>query len=79
MKPSPADPPKRVIQPVPSSHATPAARSVGVTGSSVLSAAEAWDFCRRTAELLKGLKDKEAYQQGNPFTPSPFLFFNLFG
>jgi hypothetical protein len=28
---------------------------------------------------LEGLKDKEADQQGNPFTPSPFLSFDLFG
>jgi hypothetical protein len=50
-----------------------------VTGSSVLSAAEVWDFCWRTTEFLEGLKDKEADQQGNPFTPSPFLSFDLFG
>jgi hypothetical protein len=78
-KPSPADPPKRIIHPIPSSHATPVAPSVGVTDSSVLSAAEAWDFCRWTTKFLKGLKDKEADQQGNPFTPSLFLSFNLFG
>jgi hypothetical protein len=50
-----------------------------VIGSSVLSIAEAWDFCWQTAEFLKSLKDKEADQQGNLFTNSPFLSFNLFG
>jgi hypothetical protein len=36
-----------------------------VTGSTTLSAAEAWDFCRRTTEFLEGLKNREADQQGN--------------
>jgi hypothetical protein len=45
---------------------------VGVTGSTTLSAAEAWDYCWRAAEILEGLKNKEADQGGNPFTP--FLF-----
>jgi hypothetical protein len=51
---------------------------VGVTGSTTLSAAEAWDYCWRAAEILEGLKNKEADQDGNPFTPSLFLSFNLF-
>jgi hypothetical protein len=49
------------------------------TGSTTLSTAEAWDFCRRTAEFLEGLKNREANQQGNPFTHSLFLSFDLFG
>jgi hypothetical protein len=73
------DLPKRVTQPAPSSHATPAAPSVGVAGSGALSAAEVWDFYWRTAEFLVGLKKKEADQQGNIFTPSLFLSFDLFG
>jgi hypothetical protein len=78
-KPSPADPSKKITQPVPSSHATLVAPSVGVTGSTMLSDAEAWDFCWWTAEFLEGLKNREDDQQGNPFTPSPFLSFDLFG
>jgi hypothetical protein len=66
---------RRVTQPAPSSHDTPAAPSVGVTGSGALSAVEAWDFCRRTSEFLEGLKNKEVDQQGNSFTHSLFLSF----
>jgi hypothetical protein len=73
------DPSKKITQPTPSSYATPVAPSAGVTGSTALSAAEAWDFCRRTAEFFEGLKNREADQQGNPFTPSLFLSFDLFG
>jgi hypothetical protein len=73
------DPSKKISQPTPSSYATPVAPSAGVTGSTALSAAEAWDFCRRTAEFLEGLKNREADQQGNLFTPSLFLSFYLFG
>jgi hypothetical protein len=51
---------------------------VEVTGSTMLSAVEAWDFCRRTAEFLEGLKNREADQEGNPFTPSLFFSFDLF-
>jgi hypothetical protein len=79
MKPSPADPLKKITQPTPSSYATPVAPSAGATGSTVLSAAEAWNFCRRTTEFLEGLKYREADQQGNLFTPSLFLSFDLFG
>jgi hypothetical protein len=50
-----------------------------VTGSTTLVAAEAWDFYRWTTESLDGLKTREADQQGNPFTPSLFLSFDLFG
>jgi hypothetical protein len=46
-----------------------------MTDSTTLSAVEACDFCRRTAEFLEGLKNREADQQGNSFTPSLFLFF----
>jgi hypothetical protein len=77
-KPLPGDPLKRIIQPAPSSYATPIAPSVGVTGSTTLSAAEAWDLCRRTTEFLEGLKNREADQQGSTFTHSLFLSFDLF-
>jgi hypothetical protein len=50
-----------------------------VTGSTTLSAAEAWDYCWQAAEILEGLKNSQADQAGNPFTPSLFLSFNLFG
>jgi hypothetical protein len=52
---------------------------MGVTGSTTLSTVEAWDYCRWTAEFLEGLKHREVDQEGNPFTPSLFLSFNLFG
>jgi hypothetical protein len=61
-KSSPADPPKRVTPPAPSSHATLVAPSVGVIGSGALSAVEAWDFYQRTVEFLESLKNKEADQ-----------------
>jgi hypothetical protein len=48
----------------------------GGTGSTTLFAAEAWDYCRRAAKILEGLKNREADQEGNPFTPSLFLSFN---
>jgi hypothetical protein len=75
----PADPSKKITQPAPSSCATPVAPSVGVTGSTALSAAEAWDICRCIAKFLEGLKNGEAAQQGNMFTSSLFLSFDLFG
>jgi hypothetical protein len=78
-KPSSADPSKKITQPTPSSYATLIAPSVGVTGSTTLSVVEAWDYCRRTAEFLEGLKNREADQEGNPFTLSLFLSFDLFG
>jgi hypothetical protein len=77
-KPSSADPSKKITQPAPSSYATPVAPSAGMTGSTTLSAAEAWNYCRRIAEFLEGLKNKEANQEGNPFTHSLFLSFDLF-
>jgi hypothetical protein len=77
-KPLPVDPSKKITQPAPSSYATPVAPSAGVTGSTALSAAEAWDFCRRTAKFLEGLNNKDVDQQGNPFTPL-FLSVDLFG
>jgi hypothetical protein len=73
------DPSKKITQPAPSSYATPVTPSAGVTGFTALSAAEAWDFCWRTSELLEGLKNREADQQGNPFTLPLFLSFDLFG
>jgi hypothetical protein len=78
-KPSSADPSKKIAQPALSSYATPIAFSAGVTGSTMLSIADAWDFYRWTAEFLEGLKNREANQKGNPFTSSSFLSFDLFG
>jgi hypothetical protein len=75
----PADPSKKITQPAPSSYATPVAPSAGVTSSTALFAAEAWNFYRRTAEFVEGLKNRDDNQQGNPFTPSLFLSFDLFG
>jgi hypothetical protein len=68
------DPSKKINQLAPSSYATLVAPSAGVTGSTTLSTAEAWEFYRRTAEFLQGLKNRETYQQGNPFTLPLFLF-----
>jgi hypothetical protein len=78
-KPLAADPLKKLAQHVSSSHATPAAPPTGVIGSTTLPDAEAWDYCRWVAETLEGLKNREADQEGNPFTPSLFHSFNLFG
>jgi hypothetical protein len=75
----PVDPSKKITHPAPSSYATLVAPSAGVTGSTALSAAEAWDFYQRTTEFLEGLKNRDADQQGNPFTPSLFLSFDIFG
>jgi hypothetical protein len=74
----PADPLKKITQHAPSSYATPVAPPVGVTGFNALSTAEAWDFCRQTAEFLEGLKNRDVDQKGNPITPSLFLSFDLF-
>jgi hypothetical protein len=74
----PADPSKKITQLTPFSYATPVTPSVGVTSSTALSAAEAWDFYGRTTEFLEDLKNRDVDQQGNPFTPSLFLSFNLF-
>jgi hypothetical protein len=57
-----ADPSKKITQPAPSSYDTPIAPSVGVTGSTALSAGEAWDFCQWTPEFLEGLKNRDADQ-----------------
>jgi hypothetical protein len=76
---SSADSSKKITQPAPSSYAILVAPSVGVTGSTTLFAAEAWDFYRWTSEFLEGLKNREADQQGNPFTTSLFLSFDPFG
>jgi hypothetical protein len=59
-KHSTADPSKKLAQHASSSHATPVAPPAGVTGSTTLSAAEAWDYCRRAAEILEGLENREA-------------------
>jgi hypothetical protein len=74
-----ADPSKKLAQRASSSQATPVAPPAGVTGSTTLSATEASDYCQRAAEILEGLKNREADQEGNPFTPSLFLSCNLFG
>jgi hypothetical protein len=47
---SAADPSKKLVEPASSSHATPIAPPVGVTGSTTLPTAEAWDYCRWAAE-----------------------------
>jgi hypothetical protein len=70
---------KKITQPAPSLYATSVAPSAGVTGSTALSAAEAWDFYRWTTEFLESLKNREADQQGNLFTLPLFLSFDLFG
>jgi hypothetical protein len=77
-KPSVVDPSKKLAQSASSSPATPAAPPAGVTGSTTLPDAEAWDHCRRAAEILEGLKNKEVDQEGNPFTSLLFHSFNLF-
>jgi hypothetical protein len=77
-KSSAADPSKKLAHPASFSHATLVAPPAGVTGSTILPAGEAWDYCRRAADILEGLKNREADQEGNPFTPSLFHSFNLF-
>jgi hypothetical protein len=77
-KPLPADPLKKITQPTPSSYATPIAPSAEIAGSIALSAVEACDFYRRTTKFLEGLKNRDTDQQGNSFTPSLFLSFDLF-
>jgi hypothetical protein len=77
-KPLPADPSKKNY-----STRTFFIRYLGapfaeVTGSTTLSTAEVWNFCWWTTEFLEGLKNRDADQQGNPFTPSLFLSFDLF-
>jgi hypothetical protein len=67
-KPSSADLSKKITKPATSSYASPVAPSVRVTGSTTPSVAEAWDYCRQTAEFLEGLKNRETDQEGNPFT-----------
>jgi hypothetical protein len=74
-----ADPSKKIAQPTLSSNTTPVAPFVGVTGFTALSVAEAWNFHRQTAEFLEGLKNRDADQQDNSFTPSLFISFDLFG
>jgi hypothetical protein len=65
MKPLTADPSKKLVQRASSSHATPVTPLVGVINSTTLSAAEVWDYYRRAAEILEGLKNREADQEGN--------------
>jgi hypothetical protein len=74
----PVDPSKKITQPAPTSYATSVAPSAGVIGSTTLSVADVWDFCRQTAEFLDGLKNRDVDQHGNSFTHSLFLSFDLF-
>jgi hypothetical protein len=74
-KPLAVDPSKTPTQHASSSHATLIAPPAGVTGSTTLLVAEAWDYCRRAAEILEGLKNRKADQEGNTFTPLLFLSF----
>jgi hypothetical protein len=78
-KPLSANPLKKITQHAPSSYATPVTPFAGGTGSTALSAAKAWNFCRQTAEFLEGLKNRDVDQQGNMFTHSLFLSLDLFG
>jgi hypothetical protein len=48
---------------------TAAPPPVGVVSSKVISTAEAWNYSRRVTEFLKGLKNREANREGNPFSP----------
>jgi hypothetical protein len=73
------DPSKKIAQLAPSSNTTPVAPFVGVTGFIALSVAKAWNFHRQTTEFLEGLKNRDADQQDNSFTPSLFISFDLFG
>jgi hypothetical protein len=74
-KPSATEPPKKTIKLVTTSQTAPSVITapipppVGVTGSTTLSPAEAWDHCRRAAEFLEGLNNREANREGNPFSP----------
>jgi hypothetical protein len=70
---------RKITQLAHSLYATPIAPSAGVTSSTALSIAEAWNFCQETTEFLEGLKNRDADQQGNQFTPSLFLSFHLLG
>jgi hypothetical protein len=69
---------RKITQLAPSLYVTPVAPSARVTGSTALSTAEAWNYCWQTAEFLEGLKNRDVDQQGNLFTPSLFLSFDLF-
>jgi hypothetical protein len=53
---------RKINQLAPSLYATPVVPSAGVTGSTVLSAAEAWNFCWQTAEFLEDLKNRDVDQ-----------------
>jgi hypothetical protein len=48
---------------------TAAPPPVGVASSKVVSTAEAWNYSRCVTEFLKGLKNREANREGNPFSP----------
>jgi hypothetical protein len=53
MKPSSADPSKKITKLTTSSYVTLVAPSARVTGSTTLSVTEAWDYCGQTAEFLE--------------------------
>jgi hypothetical protein len=46
-----------------------ASTSVGGTGGTVLSTADAWDSCRWVTKFLEGLKNRKADQESIPFVP----------
>jgi hypothetical protein len=75
MKPSAADPSKKLAQHASSLYATPVAPPAGVIGSTILSTAEAWDYCRRAAKILEGLNNREADQDVNPLYSFTISFF----
>jgi hypothetical protein len=74
-KPSASGPPKQddkqasVLQIATSVIAAAAHTLVGAIDSKVVSTAKAWDYSRRAAKFLEGLKNREADQEGNPFSP----------
>jgi hypothetical protein len=74
-KPLVAEPPKKTIKPRTASQTvsliitTPIPPPAGVTGSMMLSPAEAWDHYRRVTEFLEGLKDREVDREDNSFPP----------
>jgi hypothetical protein len=83
-KPLATEPPKKTIKPATASQIAPSVitalipHPAGVTSSTMLSPTKAWDNCRQAAELLEGLKNREADQEGNPFLPLPPFPSNFF-
>jgi hypothetical protein len=83
-KPSVAEPSKKTIKPGTTSQTVLKVITalipppVGLTGSMMLSPAEAWDHCQRATEFLEGLKNKETDQEGNHFPPLLLFSFVFF-